>query len=100
MIQAGFHGRQYAIFREGQRVTRKAWQGMLPLMDASFHNYILNIRQSLSEDIFAERYRSDHNKSVFYRWRIIDYTLHDPPVDGYNITATITGSEHTQIIKW
>ncbi|RYP39902.1 hypothetical protein DL767_002021 [Monosporascus sp. MG133] len=55
-----------------------------------FHNYLLNIRQKNSEDIFASRYKAQCNRIVFHGWEIVDYKIDTGLGDGYNITATIS----------
>lgn len=100
MLQEGFHGRTYAVYRDGKRVTRKAWQSMFPYMDRSFHNYILNIRQKYSENIFASKYTDACGGAVRYGWEITGYQL-EGLGDGYNITATISdGSPNPKVIRW
>lgn len=101
MTQVGFTGRTYAVYKDGKRVTRKAWQSMLPLMDNSFHNYLLNIRQKSSEDIFASRYNTQFNKGVYHGWEIVDYKVGSSLGDEYNITAHITHiSLGRRIVRW
>jgi len=101
MIQAGFSGRSYAVFKDGKHVTRKAWQSMFPMTDNSFHNYILNIRQKNSERIFASRYERDFGKSVHYGWEIVDQRVDKSLEDGYNVTVTISHvSLGKQRLRW
>lgn len=101
MVQAGFHGRSYAVYKDGKKVTRKAWQSMFPMMDASFHNYILNLHQKSSERIFAENYRQECRKDVHYGWEIEDQKVDRSPEDGFNITVTVSHAsvgKHT--LRW
>lgn len=101
LTQAGFHGRSYAVINDGKRVTRKAWQSMFPMMDNSFHNYILNIRQKNSERLFASKYRDEWHKDVHHEWEIVEQTVDKSPGDGYNVTATLSHvsmGKHT--LRW
>lgn len=102
MIQTGFIGRTYAVYnRDGKRVPRKAWQSIAALMDESFHNYSLNIRQKKSEDIIAARYKTQFDRDVYHGWELVDYKLNTNPADGYNITATISHASLGQrVVRW
>lgn len=42
-------------------------------MQTSFHNYVLNIRQKLSEDIFATKYVKEFGGEVRYGWQLVRY---------------------------
>ena len=101
MLQVGFYGRSYAVYRAGKHVMRKAWQNMFPIMDNSFHNYILNIRQSRSEDIFASAYEATSGQSVRFGWEIVELSIDQSLGDGYNVTAVINhASLGKRSIRW
>lgn len=101
MLQIGVHGRSYAVYQKGQRVTRTAWQGLFPLADQSFHNYILNIRQSRSEDIFVSAYsRLNSGRGPRYGWQLENLVVEDL-ADGYNVTATVLDASNApSTIRW
>ncbi|KAI1258545.1 FAD binding domain-containing protein [Xylariaceae sp. FL1019] len=90
VTRAAFIGRTYAVFRDGKRISRKAWQAMGPLMDNSFHNYLVNIRQRYSEDIFATKYKAESNRPIYYGWAITGYAVDTSLSDGHNVTAMIS----------
>ena len=101
VIQNSFIGRTYAAYANGKRVTRKAWQSMLPMMDTSFHNYIVNIRQNNSQRIFASRYKSDSGKSVHYSWEIVSQEVDSSLGDGYNVTAELSHAQQgKRTVRW
>ncbi|KAJ6789981.1 hypothetical protein PWT90_02937 [Aphanocladium album] len=93
ITQEAFCGRTYAVYNDGKRVTRAAWQSMLPLMDNSFHNYITNIRQNSSQRIMAARLKNDHGNEVNYEWSIVRYAVDAAMSDGYNVTATVAHAQ-------
>lgn len=73
MLQAGFYGRSYAEYQGGKKVVRSTFQSVFPSMQTSFHNYVLNIRQKLSEDIFATKYMKEFGREVRYGWQLVRY---------------------------
>ncbi|KAK7754520.1 hypothetical protein SLS62_003540 [Diatrype stigma] len=101
LMQTGWTGRTYAVYRDGEHVTRRAWQSLLPLMDNSFHNYVLNIRQKRSEEIFAARYKTQFDRAVYHGWEIVAYKIDTSLGDGYNITADISHvSLGQRAVRW
>lgn len=74
---------------------------MSPLMDNSFHNYVVNIRQNNSQRIFASKYNDDHNRQVHYGWEIVEQKVDTSLGDGFNVTATLV---HTslgrRVVRW
>jgi phenol 2-monooxygenase (NADPH) len=100
MTQSSYIGRTYAVYQDGKRRTRNGWQTMFPLMQSSFHNYIVNIRQKNSERIFASKYREE-NRDVYYGWEIVDHRIDQSVNDGYNVTATISnGVLGSRSMRW
>lgn len=101
VTQAAFIGRTSAAFRDGKRINRPAYQSIFPLLDQSFHNYIVNIRQNSSQRIFAARYKADFNKSVQYGWELVSQEVDQSRDDGYNVTAVLSHSSKGQrTVRW
>lgn len=101
ITQAAFIGRTSAAFRDGKRINRPAYQSIFPLLDQSFHNYIVNIRQNSSQRIFAARYKADFNKSVQYGWELVSQEIDQSCNDGYNVTAVLSHSAKGQrTVRW
>lgn len=101
IIQAAYIGRQYGVFKDGQRVHRRTFQSMFPLMDQSFHNYITNIRQNNSQRVFTSRYKSDFGKRVHYGWELVQQAVDSSLGDGYNVTATLSHvSLGERMVRW
>ena len=93
--------RTYAVYRDGKRQIRQTWQSVLPYMDSSFHNYIMNLRQHKSESIFASRYVADHGRAVHHGWELKDYNIDTSLADGYNVTVSVSNeTAGARNIRW
>uniref|UniRef100_A0A8H7NPN7 FAD-binding domain-containing protein n=1 Tax=Bionectria ochroleuca TaxID=29856 RepID=A0A8H7NPN7_BIOOC len=88
LIQEGFVARSSLNYNNGQRISNRGWGAMFDHLKTSFHDYVLNIRQCHSEDVFRARYER-YGKSVRYGWELISYVIDTSLNDGYNITAIL-----------
>jgi phenol 2-monooxygenase len=99
--QMGFSARANANFNNGKRVVARGWQVIFEGLHNTFFNYMLNIRQKFSEDIFGEKY-CGLGKNIHYGWQFKGLERIETSTDEYNIAANIehsaTGKE--KIIKW
>jgi phenol 2-monooxygenase (NADPH) len=101
VVQAAFLGKSYAVYKDGRRQVRNAWQSMLAYMESSFHGYITNIRQKKSEDILISRYRQESGKEVHYGWKLQGHEVSIIPADEYNVTVVASHILHGQTqIRW
>jgi len=102
MLQEGFVCRAGVTFKDGQRVTERGWNIAFESMPNTFHDYILNIRQKYSEDIFREKYTEASGSSVQYGWRLTDFRMEKLEADDYNITAYVEDgeSDRKKTIRW
>ncbi|KAH8894345.1 hypothetical protein GQ53DRAFT_643595 [Thozetella sp. PMI_491] len=91
MTQEGFISSAVFNWRDGSRVTGRGF-AMADGMVNTFHDYLLGIRQTNSEDIFHAKYIADFGKSAEYGWALVDYTLDSSLNDGCNVTATVENS--------
>lgn len=101
MTQAAFIGKTYALYKDGKRQVRRTWQTMMSYMENSFHGYVMNLRQKMSESIFASRYSADYGKVVYYGWGLDDLQVDTSVGDGQNVTvwASNASGEKCQI-RW
>ncbi|KAH9909865.1 FAD/NAD(P)-binding domain-containing protein [Xylariomycetidae sp. FL2044] len=90
MLQIGVTARSFVVFKDGKPVPRKSWQLMIKMLDNSYHDYILNLRQKRSEDVFVSKYKTDFGKSVYYGWELVDCGIDTSLGDGYNVTVEMT----------
>ncbi|KAM0550185.1 hypothetical protein ACHAPJ_009033 [Fusarium lateritium] len=90
LLQAGFLARYSTNYKDGKRVTARGWNTVLSSLSSSFHDYLLNLRQSCSQAILAARYTEDFAEKVFYEWMITDYQIDTSIQDGYNVTVNIS----------
>ena len=101
MAQVAFTGRTYAVYKDGKRQTRQTWQSVLPYMESSFHSYIMNIRQKMSESIFAKRYAADHGKGIQYGSELKGFKVDTSLSDGCNVTVSIVDENlKEREIRW
>ena len=101
MTQAGFVARSSAGYRDGKRVTARGWHQIFAALATSYHDYILNIRQANSQDIFGSMYKMDFGKDIHHGWEITHYELDTSPGEEYKVIATISHpSEGEQTIRW
>ncbi|KAH8892957.1 hypothetical protein GQ53DRAFT_822456 [Thozetella sp. PMI_491] len=88
MNQEGSISRAAVSYNGGDRVTERGFQSAFSYMRASYNDYGLNIRQQLSEKIFADEY-AKCGKSVMHGWKMDSYELEKRSDDDMNISAKI-----------
>ncbi|KAL1645784.1 hypothetical protein SLS58_003668 [Diplodia intermedia] len=88
MAQIGFLARNSTTYKDGKLVPSRGWQILWKAMRESFHQYVLNIRQKYSEEVFRTSYEA-FGYQVQYGWEVVGYDV-DPSVgDGCNVAVRI-----------
>ncbi|CZR43832.1 related to 2-polyprenyl-6-methoxyphenol hydroxylase and related FAD-dependent oxidoreductases [Fusarium proliferatum ET1] len=88
LLQKGFVARSSVNFKNGNRVNERGWNDMFDAAKLSYHDYLLNIRQCNSEEVFLSHYEKC-GKSVWYGWKLVAYSIDTSLNDGFHITATL-----------
>ena len=88
MNQIGFIARNMATFKDGKRVSSRAWQSLFVHINLSYLNYLLNIRQKCSETVFLKRYRW-LGSEVHFQCQLEDYSIHEDALDGRKVAAIV-----------
>ncbi len=101
MDQEGFISRSTISYNNGVRSVENGIQQSLVVIQSSYHDYILNIRQKYSEEIFADRYASESRKNVIHGWELVNFRLEQRDDDDKNIIAEIQGpSGEKRTVRW
>ncbi|KAF5250718.1 hypothetical protein FANTH_4161 [Fusarium anthophilum] len=88
LLQRGFVGRSSVNYRNGKRVNGPGWNSMFDHVKLSYHDYLLNIRQCNSEEVFLSHYERC-GKSVWYGWKLVTYSIDTSLDDGFHVTAIL-----------
>lgn len=101
VIQRAFIGKDFSTYSNGIRVTRRAFQSMFPMMSISFYDFITNIRQNSSQEIFTSKYEQAAGEKVHHGWEATALTVDRSPGDGYNVTVALENVEWgRQLVRW
>lgn len=100
MNQIGVVGRTSVTFKDGQRVTSRGWHGMFAEMGETYLDYLLNIRQKLSMDVFRRRYEQLQGR-IETGWTLKEMELNDNDLEDHRVTSTIhnEASESRKIVR-
>ena len=88
MNQTGFISRGTVTYKDGKRLTDRGWISAIDMMHGTYMDYVLNIRQKYSEDIFASRYEGLGN-TVHAEWTLRECVIDEGAADGYRVTSKI-----------
>lgn len=89
MNQIGYIARQAVTFKDGQLVTSRGWHVMYNRMQETLLDYVLNIRQKFSEDVFRKEYKRLGGEP-YIGWRLDDFAVCEESQDDYKVKSTIT----------
>ncbi len=75
MTQEGFISRASVNYNNGKRVTNRGFDSAFDALDGTYHDYMLNIRQSNVEEIVHAigTHLITRRKKVFFGWALVDF---------------------------
>ncbi|RSM10899.1 hypothetical protein BHE90_008803 [Fusarium euwallaceae] len=86
MAETGFIARNYVNYRDGKREISGGYQMLFTQMHNTYLDYVLNIRQKYSEEIFRASYEA--RGGIMLEGTELLELIHDPAApDGYAVTA-------------
>ena len=88
MNQTGFVSRGTVTYKDGKRLTDRGWISAFDMIHGTYMDYVLNIRQKYSEEIFASRYE-DLGHTVHAEWTLRECVIDEGAADGYRVTSKI-----------
>ncbi|KAF2098696.1 pentachlorophenol 4-monooxygenase [Rhizodiscina lignyota] len=99
MNQIGVIGRSSVTFKDGKRLASRGWHSMFTEMGETYLDYILNIRQKFSMDVFRRRYQK-LGGLVGTEWTLKEMEIHEKDAEHYRVTSMLHGgSGGTKVVK-
>jgi phenol 2-monooxygenase len=101
MAQIGYIARNYVNFRGGKRATSGGYKMLLSQMHDTYIDYVINIRQKYSEQIFREAYEAKGGR-MDEGTELVDLIQDQVSLDDYALTAVIKdgASGQERQVKW
>ncbi|KAK6858654.1 hypothetical protein PG995_005218 [Apiospora arundinis] len=99
VTQEGFIARADATFHHGLRITQRGWHEIYTGMRETHHDYLVNIRQRYSEDIFRAKYASVSGKTISFGWELANFQVEKLEEDEDNVTVDIANHKLCQEVR-
>ena len=101
MAEIAHIARGYVNYNAGKRVVSGSYHSVFNSMHGTFFDYVINIRQKYSEQIFRKSFE-EHGGTFYEAYELLSIVQDDDAVDDYALTVRVrdnaTGEEHA--IQW
>ena len=101
MIEIAHIARGYVNYNAGKRVISGSYHSVFNSMHGTFFDYVINIRQRYSEQIFQQSFE-EHGGTFYEACELLSIVHDENAADDYVLTVRVkdsaAGKEHE--IKW
>jgi phenol 2-monooxygenase len=101
MAEIAHISRGYVNYNGGKRVISGTYHSMFNQLQGTYFDYVINIRQKYSEQIFRKAFES-YGGTFYEEYELVSIVQDDDAVDDYALTVRVknnaTGEENE--IKW